>query len=53
MLTPFMVFSKNINQPDGFYFPQSFISGVFLSFVTLIYMSIQCFTYLMELKTDV
>lgn len=46
ILTPFHIQQKKRSQPDGFYFPQSFIAGVTLSFVTLIFMSVQCFSYL-------
>ena len=40
LFTPFHLMMKKKHQPDAFYFPQSFIAGVTLSFVSIFYMAI-------------
>ena len=39
--------------PDAFYFPQSFMAGCLISFVSVFYMSIKCFQLLGDFKTNV
>ena len=38
---------------DGFQYPMSFIAGVLISFVSVVYMAMQCLLYLLDLKTQV
>lgn len=38
--------------PDAFYFPQGFIAGVLISFISVMYMSLTILNYLVDLKTS-
>ena len=39
--------------PDAFYFPQSFIAGCLISFISVVYMTITLFNFVLQLKARV
>jgi hypothetical protein len=53
IFTPFSYMRRKRYQSDAFYYPQSFMAGVLISFVSVAYMSITCFNYMEEFKLTV
>ena len=53
ILTPHCCMMRRKRVPDAFYYPQSFIAGCLISFVSVFYISLQCFKVLGDFKTNV